>query len=141
MASSETTMSYGSSLSYSTTAGGSYTTVGGVKNVKTSFKRPVANVSALEDLEDVFLPKRKTFDPVTADGLFRKTQFAILFAAQQAATKYYWKITFADASTLGPIYGFISGLDVDIPDDEAIMSPFTIQPSSVSGNTTAFTPG
>lgn len=141
MASSETTMSYGSSLTYATTSGGSYTTLAGVKNVKWQGKKPTADVSALEDTSVARLPKRSDDGTISGDALFRKTQFAIAFTAFRAGTKYYWKINTADGSVLGPWYGALSDLSLDVPDDDAIMSPFTIELSNVTGNTPAFTPG
>lgn len=133
-------MSYGSTLSYSTTSGGSYTTLGGVKNVTWAGKKPSADVSALEDTTIVRLPKRTDFGTISGSGLFRKTQFNIMYTAWGANTFYYWKITTAGGSVFGPFYGNISDLTLDVPDDEVVMSPFSIECSGVTGSSPTFTP-
>lgn len=143
MASTETTMSYNSTLSYATTSGGSYTTVGGMKNIKWAAKNPTTDASALEDTFIVRLNKRGDYGTVSADGLFRKTVFAVLFAAfiARPPTKYYWKITDADGSVTGPFYGALADLSKDIPDDDTIMCSFSIETSAVAGSSPTFTPG
>lgn len=140
MASTETEMSYSATLSYSTTSGGSYTVLGGVKNVKWDGKKPAADASALEDTTVVRMPKRTDLGTISGDGLFRKTQFAILFTAWTANTKYYWKLTSAGGSVLGPFYGNINDLSLDFADDEPVMSSFSIETSGVAGSSPTFTP-
>lgn len=143
MASTETIMSYSSTLTYSTTSGGAYTTLGGMKNIRWAGKNPSTDASALEDTFIVRLAKRGDFGTITADGLFRKTQFAILFTAfiARPPTKYYWKITTSDGSVAGPFYGNLSELNQDVPDDDVIQCSLSIETSAVAGSSPTFTPG
>lgn len=142
MASTETIMSYSSTLSYATTLGGSYTTVGGLKNIKWAIKNPTTDASALEDTFIVRLNKRGDLGTVTADGLFRKTVFNFLFgiAIARPPTKYYWKITTADSSVTANLYGAISDLSLDVPDDDVVMANISIE-TSYPGSVPTFTPG
>ncbi len=135
-------MSYSSTLGYSTTSGGSYTTVGGLKNIKWALKNPTTDASALEDTFIVRLNKRGDLGTITADGLFRKTIFAVLFAAAIARppTKYYWKITTADTSVTGPFYAAIADLSIDVPDDDVVMANISLE-TSYPGSLPTFTPG
>lgn len=138
---SEITMSVGASLSYSTTAGGSYTTAVGVRTIRWAGSRPSANVSALADTSMVYKRKRRDPGTLTCDCIYQKTQYNALFDIHLAGTEYYWKITGADASVLGPFFGHISEFGLDIPEDDPLTFPLTIQASGGGTATEDFIPG
>jgi hypothetical protein len=136
----EITMSQGATLTVCTTIGGSYTSVGGVKTIKWKGKRGTSPVPVLADTKIRKKPKGMG-DPgeLTVGLQYGKTQFATLFGYFNAGTQVYWKITGADSSVLGPFYGHISDMELDIPEDDPITSPITIDCSNEGSE--AFTPG
>lgn len=138
---SEIEMSPGSSLSYSTTFGGAYTTAVGVRSIRWAGSRPSANVSALADLSTVKKRKRRDPGTITTDNIFQKTQYDALFDIHLAGTEYYWKITTAGGSVLGPFFGHISEFGLDIPEDDPDTFPMTIECSGGgTGGTEGFAP-
>lgn len=136
----EITMSQGAALTVSTTIGGSYTSVGGAKTIKWKGKRATSDVTVLADSQMRKKPKG-IGDPgeITVGVQYGKTQFNILFGYFHAGTQVYWKITEADGSVLGPFFGHISDMELDIPENDPITAPITIDCSSEGSE--SFTPG
>lgn len=125
------TMSVGSTLSMADTAGGSYTVVAGVRNVRWRGTAGSANASALADEIVIKLPKRKDFGDLSCGCFFDKTQFNTLYDLWYSRAKKYFRITTADGSVLGPLYGFVAELGQDVPDNDPIASDLVI---AVSGD-------
>jgi hypothetical protein len=139
-AATEITMSQGASLTVSTTIGGSYTAVGGVQTIKHTGKRGTSDASVLADTMMRKKPKGRG-DPgeITVGLQYGRTQFNTLWGYWHAGTQVYWKITVSDGSVLGPFFGHISDETLEIPSDDPITSPITID-CSLEGSET-FTPG
>jgi hypothetical protein len=139
-AATEITMSQGATLTVSTTIGGVYTAVGGVQTIKWKGKRGTSDVSVLADLQMRKKPKGRG-DPgeITVGLQYGRTQFNTLFGYFHAGTQVFWKINTAEASVLGPFFGHIIDMEEDVPSDDPITSPITIDCSNEGSET--FAPG
>lgn len=137
---SEVEMSYGSTLSYSTTAAGSYTAVAGVRSVEWRGSRPSANATALADVATVYKRKRRDPGTLSCEARYEKTAYDFLHDTHVAGTELYWKVTTGAGAVLGPFFGHIMELGFIVPEDEVISYPLSIQCSGGGTTPDTFTP-
>lgn len=141
-------MGAGTTLSYSTTSGGTYTVLAAVKSITPpSPKRAEADATALDspNMTREKMPSWANSGDCSFTAYFGKTQFAALLGFFTAATLLYWKVTFPmvgaeAAGSVFPFSGYVTevGFDQISTDDQGIvMCPFKI---AVTGLPT-FTPG
>lgn len=143
-AADEITMSVGASLSVCATIGGTYTVVAAVKSFKNKIKRGTSDASFITDVVARKKPKgRYDVGELTVEVLYGKTQYAALNGYMTAGTQLYWKITLADGSVAGPLFGALTETDLDVPEDDPVTSSITIDLGidPTGGATGAFTAG
>ena len=113
---------YGSVLSYSTTLGGSYTTMGQVENIDgpdiTVPAVKISNQDSTNTAEEK-LPGIADAGTLKVTLIYLKTAMAILYTTMYR-TQYFWKITYPDASTWTNLYGHISSISPKAPLGDAI---------------------
>lgn len=138
----EVTASVGGSLTMSSTVGGSYTTVAGVKTIKFTSKRDSSDASALANTVTIKKPKgRRDNGTISMDIVYGKTQYATLYALHVAGTIAFFKIVLADGSVSGPWAGHFSAYGLELPDNDIVMVPAEIDLTGGQSADGGFTPG
>lgn len=131
MAVSSGTHSYGSTLGYATTSGGSYTSVGEVIDVEHSWN-PAKAVKFTHLNSDNAANEYKPglIEPGTMKATvnYNKTDYNALYGLRR--TLRYWKVTSPDSGNMY-IYGFITDLSNPHPDDDRVTFTVTIQGSGL----------
>jgi hypothetical protein len=123
--------SYGSTLGYSATSGGSYTNVAEVVEVD----GPSLQVSEVDVTSLASPSAHKEFLPGLVDPGDIKlklnlltSQFSTVWGFAAGRTFKYWKITLSNGDT-AVAYGFIKELHPSAPDNKQLMADMTIKVS------------
>lgn len=134
MAASAAQHSYGATLSYSATSGGSYTALGEVLSISTNPSVGTTRVTHLTSDNAAHEYIAALFDggELTLTTNFLKADYNTLYNTIGARVRYYWKVTTPDGSTF-VAYGFWTNIPLTVPDDDRITVNLTIK---VSGKPT-----
>jgi hypothetical protein len=134
----EITMSVGSTITWSATAGGSYAQLGGITSFKRKKKRGTSDASLLTDTKMRKKPKgRLDLGSLECQMLYGKTAYALMDGWMNAGTMIFLKLNSAEGSSSGPIAAFMSDEELDCPADDPIQSPVTFDLSNEGADTFA----
>jgi hypothetical protein len=113
--------SYGSTLAYCTTSGGSYTTVSEVIDLDEDAKVPGFKKTNLGSPSGTHEYGPKLVEPgeLSSKGNYINTVYSTLYGFQVARTGLFWKATTPEGS-VSFFPGFITTLKRTVPDDDGI---------------------
>lgn len=129
MAASSGVHSYGSTLGYADTSGGSYTSVGEVIDIDHSWNPAKATKFThlnSDNAANEYKPGLAEPGTMKATVNYTKTAYNACYGLYRSLK--YWKITSPDSGNM-IIYGFITDMSNPHPDDDRVTFTVTIQGS------------
>jgi hypothetical protein len=128
MSASAAIHSYGTTIAYSTTSGGSYTTIGEVHDLDEDQNVPEFKVTNFGSPSATHEFRPKMIDPGEASGKgnYVNSIYSTLFGYQQTRTILWFKITTPDNSVANG-QAWVSKLKKTEPDDDGVKQEFTVR--------------